>query len=99
MGQSKRHQQQQIRRLIPVVGPEIDALLKEKSYFTKAIIPAGGMYRGNPNDTVSIGGKQVLSTNAATDPENGISISEAGYLLNIDRFRAPTPSFCRSKRN
>ncbi|PSU61349.1 TAXI family TRAP transporter solute-binding subunit [Photobacterium phosphoreum] len=82
-------------RLIPVTGPEIDALLKEKSYFTKAIIP-GGMYRGNPNDTVSIGGKAVLSTNADTDPEMVYQLVKSVFT-NIDRFKRLHPAFAELK--
>ncbi|MCD9480681.1 TAXI family TRAP transporter solute-binding subunit [Photobacterium phosphoreum] len=82
-------------RLIPVTGPEIDALLKEKNYFTKAIIP-GGMYRGNPNDTVSIGGKAVLSTNADTDPEMVYQLVKSVFT-NIDRFKRLHPAFAELK--
>lgn len=82
-------------RLIPVIGPEIDALLKEKNYFTKAIIP-GGMYRGNPNDTVSIGGKAVLSTNADTDPEMVYQLVKSVFT-NIDRFKRLHPAFAELK--
>ncbi|PSU23073.1 C4-dicarboxylate ABC transporter substrate-binding protein [Photobacterium phosphoreum] len=82
-------------RLIAVTGPEIDALLKEKSYFTKAIIP-GGMYRGNPNDTVSIGGKAVLSTNADTDPEMVYQLVKSVFT-NIDRFKRLHPAFAELK--
>ncbi|PSU62052.1 TAXI family TRAP transporter solute-binding subunit [Photobacterium phosphoreum] len=82
-------------RLIPVTGPEIDALLKEKIYFTKAIIP-GGMYRGNPNDTVSIGGKAVLSTNADTDPEMVYQLVKSVFT-NIDRFKRLHPAFAELK--
>lgn len=32
--------------LVPITGPEIDKLLKEKTYYTKAEIP-GGLYKGN----------------------------------------------------
>ncbi|MCP4956774.1 MAG: TAXI family TRAP transporter solute-binding subunit [Photobacterium aquimaris] len=82
-------------RLIAVTGPDIDALLKEKSYFTKAIIP-GGMYRGNPNDTVSIGGKAVLSTNAKTDPEMVYQLVKSVFT-NIDRFKRLHPAFADLK--
>ena len=47
--------------LVPITGPEIDKLLEERSYYTKAEIP-GGLYKGNDQATQSIGGKAVLST-------------------------------------
>ncbi|RJX65773.1 TAXI family TRAP transporter solute-binding subunit [Vibrio sinensis] len=77
--------------LVPVTGPEIDKLLKEKSYFTTAIIP-GGMYRGNPNDTLSIGGKAVLSTTADTDPELVYQLVKSVFD-NLDRFKRLHPAF------
>ncbi|NLS11849.1 TAXI family TRAP transporter solute-binding subunit [Vibrio sp. SM6] len=77
--------------LVPVTGPEIDKLLAEKTYFTKAIIP-GGMYRGNPNDTVSIGGKAVLSTTAQTDPELVYQLVKSVFD-NLDRFKRLHPAF------
>ena len=46
--------------LVPVTGPDIDKLLSEKSYYTKAEIP-GGLYKGSDAATQSIGGKAVLS--------------------------------------
>ncbi len=77
--------------LVPVTGPEIDALLKEKTYFTKAVIP-GGMYRGNPEDTQSIGGKAVLSTTAETDPELVYQLVKSVFD-NLDRFKRLHPAF------
>src|ERR687892_917860 len=36
-------------RVIPVAGPEVDALVEANPYYAKAVIP-GGMYAGNPED-------------------------------------------------
>ena len=77
--------------LVAVTGPEIDKLLAEKAYFTKAVIP-GGMYRGNPDDTPSIGGKAVLSTTAETDPELVYQLVKSVFS-NIDRFKRLHPAF------
>ena len=77
--------------LVPVTGPEIDKLLAERAYFTKATIP-GGMYRGNPNDTQSIGGKAVLSTTAETDPELVYQLTKSVFD-NLDRFKRLHPAF------
>ena len=54
--------------LVPVTGPDIDKLLSEKSYYTKAEIP-GGLYKGSDAATQSIGGKAVLSVSAKTDAD------------------------------
>ncbi len=77
--------------LVPVVGPEIEKMLAERSYFTKAIIP-GGMYRGNPDDTPSIGGKAVLSTTADTDSELVYQLVKSVFE-NLDRFKRLHPAF------
>ena len=77
--------------LVAVTGPEIDQLLADKTYFTKAVIP-GGMYRGNPDDTPSIGGKAVLSTTAETDPELVYQLVKSVFD-NLDRFKRLHPAF------
>lgn len=77
--------------LVPVVGPEVDRLLEEKRYYTRAEIP-GGLYRGNPAPTPSIGGKAVLSTRAGTDPELVYQLVKAVFD-NLDRFRRLHPAF------
>ncbi|KXF82952.1 TAXI family TRAP transporter solute-binding subunit [Enterovibrio coralii] len=77
--------------LVPVTGPEIDKLLAERAYFTKATIP-GGMYRGNPEPTESIGGKAVLSTTADTDPELVYQLVKSVFD-NLDRFKRLHPAF------
>ncbi|WP_071871449.1 TAXI family TRAP transporter solute-binding subunit [Atopomonas hussainii] len=77
--------------LVPVAGPEIDKLLAEKSYYTKAEIP-GGMYKGNDQPTASIGGKAVLSTSAKTDPEVVYQLVKSVFD-NLERFKRLHPAF------
>ncbi|MGL4927690.1 MAG: TAXI family TRAP transporter solute-binding subunit [Plesiomonas shigelloides] len=77
--------------LVPVTGPEIDKLLAEKSYYTKAEIP-GGLYKGNPQPTPSIGGKAVLSTSANTDPEVVYQLTKSVFD-NLARFKRLHPAF------
>ncbi|MDD1780346.1 TAXI family TRAP transporter solute-binding subunit [Enterovibrio sp. ZSDZ35] len=77
--------------LVPVTGPEIDKMLAERAYFTKATIP-GGMYRGNPDPTPSIGGKAVLSTTVETDPELVYQLVKSVFD-NLDRFKRLHPAF------
>ncbi|WP_339489191.1 TAXI family TRAP transporter solute-binding subunit [Pseudomonas sp. EL_65y_Pfl2_R95] len=81
--------------LVPVSGPDIDKLLTEKSYYTKAEIP-GGMYKGNDAPTQSIGGKAVLSTTAKADPEVVYQLVKAVFD-NIDRFKRLHPAFADLK--
>jgi len=76
---------------VPVSGPEIDALLAEKSYYTKAQIP-GGMYKGNDKPTASIGGKAVLSTSAKISPDVVYQVVKSVFD-NLDRFKKIHPAF------
>lgn len=77
--------------LVPITGPEIDKLLAEKSYFTKAEIP-GGIYKGSDAPTPSIGGKAVLSTSAKTDPEVVYQLVRSVFD-NLERFQRLHPAF------
>ncbi|PAU64940.1 C4-dicarboxylate ABC transporter substrate-binding protein [Pseudomonas sp. PIC25] len=77
--------------LVPITGPEIDKLLAEKSYYTKAEIP-GGVYKGNDQPTPSIGGKAVLSTSAKTDPEVVYQLVKSVFD-NLERFQRLHPAF------
>ncbi|WP_434457238.1 TAXI family TRAP transporter solute-binding subunit [Stutzerimonas urumqiensis] len=77
--------------LVPVTGPDIEKLLTEKPYYTKAEIP-GGLYKGNPEPTQSIGGKAVLSTSAKTDPEVVYQLVKSVFE-NIERFQRLHPAF------
>lgn len=77
--------------LVPVTGPDIDKLLAEKSYYTKAEIP-GGLYKSNDAATPSIGGKAVLSTSAKTDPEVVYQLVKSVFD-NLERFQRLHPAF------
>ena len=77
--------------LVPVTGAEIDKLLAEKTYYTKADIP-GGLYKGNDQPTPSIGGKAVLSTSAKADPEVVYQLVKSVFE-NIERFQRLHPAF------
>ncbi len=82
--------------LVPVTGPEIDKLLAEKSYYSKAEIP-GGLYKGSPKRRLaSIGGKAVLSTSAKADPEVVYQLVKSVFD-NLDRFQRLHPAFADLK--
>lgn len=81
--------------LVPITGPEIDTLLAEKHYYTKAEVP-GGLYKGNDQATPSIGGKAVLSTTSKVDPEVVYQLVKAVFE-NIDRFKRLHPAFADLK--
>ena len=77
--------------LVPITGPEIDKLLEERSYYTKAEIP-GGLYKGNDQATQSIGGKAVLSTTSKVDAEVVYQLVKSVFE-NIERFQRLHPAF------
>lgn len=81
--------------LVPVSGAEIDKLLAEKNYYTKAEIP-GGLYKGNDAPTPSIGGKAVLSTTAQADPEVVYQLVKSVFD-NLERFKRLHPAFADLK--
>jgi hypothetical protein len=81
--------------LVPVTGAEIDKLLAEKNYYTKAEIP-GGVYKGNDAPTPSIGGKAVLSTTAQADPEVVYQLVKSVFD-NLERFKRLHPAFADLK--
>jgi TRAP transporter TAXI family solute receptor len=81
--------------LVPVTGPDIDKLLSEKSYYTKAEIP-GGLYKGSDAATQSIGGKAVLSVSSKTDADVVYQLVKSVFE-NLDRFRKLHPAFADLK--
>ncbi|HEY5598617.1 MAG TPA: TAXI family TRAP transporter solute-binding subunit, partial [Kiloniellales bacterium] len=50
-------------KLIPLVGPVVDGLVKANPYYSYATIP-GGMYASNPNDTKTYGVRATFVTSA-----------------------------------
>lgn len=80
---------------VPVTGPEIDQLLAEKTYYTRAEIP-GGLYKGNDAPTPSIGGKAVLSTTASADEEVVYQLVKSVFD-NLERFKRVHPAFADLK--
>lgn len=77
--------------LIPLDGPDIDALLADRRYYTKVEIPEG-MYKGSQTSTHTIGSKAVLSASANTDPELVYQVVKAVFD-NLDRFKRLHPAF------
>ncbi|WP_229722041.1 TAXI family TRAP transporter solute-binding subunit [Marinobacterium nitratireducens] len=77
--------------LVPVDGPEIDALIQDNSYYAKAIIP-GGMYQGTDTDTPTFGVGATFVSSTKTDPEVIYQIVKAVFD-NFDRFKRLHPAF------
>jgi TRAP transporter TAXI family solute receptor len=77
--------------LVSVVGPEVDALVDENAYYSKAVIP-GGMYRGTDGDTDTFGVRATFVTSAAV-PEDVIYVVVKSVFENFDDFKKLHPAF------
>lgn len=72
-------------RLIPVTGPKIEELIKNNSYYAKAIIP-GEMYQNNPNDIATFGVKATFVSSSDVDEDMIYQIVKAVFE-NFDSFK------------
>jgi uncharacterized protein len=77
--------------LVPVEGPEIDALVKEFPYYSKAVIP-GGMYRGTDADVETFGVKATLVSSADV-PDDVVYEVVKAVFENFDDFKKLHPAF------
>jgi TRAP transporter TAXI family solute receptor len=82
--------------LVNVEGPEIDALVAEKPYYKKAVIP-GGMYRGTDADTKTFGVAATFVTSAKV-PEKVIYNIVKAVFENFDQFKKLHPAFATLKK-
>lgn len=78
-------------KIIPVTGPAIDALLKDKPYYALATIP-GGMYAGNPDDIKTFGVKATFVSSSDVSPDAIFEVVKAVFD-NFDNFKTLHPVF------
>ncbi len=78
-------------RLVNVSGPEIDRLISEHPFFTRAYIP-GGMYSHNAQDTKTFGVKAVLVASTEVSQDAVYLITKAVFD-NLDNFKTLHPVF------
>ena len=83
-------------KLIPVSGPEVDALVEENPYFSKAVIP-GGMYPGNPDDTETFGVRATFVTTADVPDEAVYQLVKAVFE-NFEDFKKLHPAFAQLEK-
>ncbi|MEZ5666379.1 MAG: TAXI family TRAP transporter solute-binding subunit [Alphaproteobacteria bacterium] len=76
--------------VVPVTGPEIDALVAAHPYYAAATIP-GGMYRGNDADVPTFGMVAVLMTTARAGDDVIYAIVSAVFD-NLDDFTRLHPA-------
>jgi TRAP transporter TAXI family solute receptor len=77
-------------KLVPVTGPAVEKLVKEKPYYAKATIPAG-LYPNNPQPTETYG---VLATFVSSSkvPAETIYAVVKGVFDNFDEFKKLHPA-------
>jgi TRAP transporter TAXI family solute receptor len=77
-------------RLVRVAGPSIDRLLAAHPYYIASAIP-GGLYEGNPADTLTFGTQTVLVTSTRQANEVAYAVAKAVFE-NFDDFRRLHPA-------
>ena len=81
--------------LVPVTGPEIDALVNDNDYYRHATVP-GGMYRGTDSDTQTFGvGATFVSSTAV--PAEVVYVVVKAVFDNFDQFKKLHPAFANLK--
>lgn len=78
-------------KIISIVGPEIDRLVKDNPYYAYTEIP-GGMYAGNPDDVKTFGVKATFVSTTKTNPEVVYQVVKAVFD-NFDNFKTLHPVF------
>jgi len=82
--------------LVNVTGSAVDGLVANNDFYRTATIP-GGMYNGNPDDTVTFGvGATVVSSAAVS--EHVIHSIVKGVFENFDAFKKLHPAFANLKK-
>ncbi|MDR2349793.1 MAG: TAXI family TRAP transporter solute-binding subunit [Deltaproteobacteria bacterium] len=73
-------------RLVPVTGPEVDALVRKYPFYPVSIIP-GGMYKGSSTDVTTFGPKATLMAAAKFPEDIAYDITKAVFS-NFDEFKS-----------
>lgn len=82
-------------KVISVTGPEIDKLVADNPYYSKASIP-GGMYAGNPDDVETFGVRATFVSSTKSDAETIYQVVKAVFD-NFNRFKGLHPAFANLK--
>jgi len=77
--------------MVPVTGPEVDQLVADNSFYSKAVIP-GGMYRGTDSDTETFGVRATFVSSTAVPDEVIYQVVKAVFE-NFDDFKKLHPAF------
>ena len=82
-------------KLISVSGPEVDKLVADNPFYSKAMIP-GGMYPGTDADVETFGVRATFVSSAAVDEATVYEVVKAVFD-NFDRFKGLHPAFANLK--
>ncbi|MHB1124185.1 MAG: TAXI family TRAP transporter solute-binding subunit [Ramlibacter sp.] len=82
-------------KLVPITGPAVDKLLKDKPYYARAVIP-GGLYPNNPDATNTYG---VLATVVASSkaPADTVYQVVKAVFDNFEEFKKLHPALAHLK--
>ncbi|WP_298015507.1 TAXI family TRAP transporter solute-binding subunit [uncultured Castellaniella sp.] len=78
-------------KLVNVMGPKIDELIKTHPYYASVTIP-GGLYANNPEDTTTYGVLATMVTSAKTSPDVVYQLVKSVFE-NFDEFKKLHPAF------
>ncbi len=78
-------------RIIPVVGPAVDALLRDNRYLVRSSIP-GGLYANHPLPIRSYGPLAVVAATTRTSPDAVYHLVRA-LFENLAEFKKQNPTF------
>jgi TRAP transporter TAXI family solute receptor len=82
-------------KLIPLTGPAVEKLVKEKPYYAIATIP-GGMYPNNPQPTTTYG-VQATVVSSSKVPADVVYLVVKTVFENLDEFKKLHPALANLK--
>jgi hypothetical protein len=77
-------------KLVPLTGPAVEKLVKEKPYYAVATIP-GGLYPNNPQPTTTYGVQATIVTSAKV-PADVVYTVVKTVFENLDEFKKLHPA-------
>ena len=77
--------------VVAVSGAEVDKLVSENPYYSKATIP-GGMYKGSDSDVETFGVRATFVSSTDAEEETVYQVVKAVFE-NFDRFKELHPAF------
>jgi TRAP transporter TAXI family solute receptor len=82
-------------KLVPITGPAVDKLVKEKPYYAKAVIP-GGLYPNNPDPTNTYGVLATVVASTKTPADTVYQVVKAVFD-NFEEFKKLHPALAHLK--